>query len=73
MEGAFEEMTDTATFGPMLSQLTTHLFPKGDISAPVTHLDTAHPVFFKFTPTWIRFADFTAGNGNKEVFSLITP
>jgi general stress protein 26 len=67
MEGAFEEMTDTVTFGPVLSELTKHLFPKGEISAPITHLDAAHPVFFKFTPTWIQWSDFTLGTESKDV------
>jgi general stress protein 26 len=68
IEGVFEEMTDTGTFGPTIVSLTQHLFPKGEEAAPITHLDASHPVFFKLSPTWIRWGDFTRGGGNKEVF-----
>ncbi len=73
IEGIFEEMTDTAIFGPMISSLTAHLFPKGESSAPITHLDTAKPVFFKISPTWIRWGDFTHGAKNSEVLHTINP
>jgi general stress protein 26 len=69
IEGVFEEMTDTETFGPMIVNLTKHLFPKDDSPAPITHLDPSHPVFFKLTPTWIRWGDFTQGNGSEKVFT----
>jgi general stress protein 26 len=69
IEGVFEEMTDTATFGPVIANLTSHLFPKGEDSAPLTHLDTAKPVFFKLAPRWIRWGDFTKGTKSDDVFT----
>ncbi|MEO6536376.1 MAG: pyridoxamine 5'-phosphate oxidase family protein [Candidatus Paceibacterota bacterium] len=68
IEGLFEEMTDTATFGPVIDSLTKHLFPENDISAPITHLDKSKPVFFKLSPTWIRWGDFSKGTTSEEVF-----
>jgi general stress protein 26 len=73
IEGSFEEITDTATFGPILSELTKHLFPKGEESAPVAHLDEARPVFFKLVPSWVRFGDFTLAKGSSDAFAEINP
>ncbi len=71
IEGIFVEMTDTATFGPIITELTAHLYPANGPEAPITHLDNAKPVFFKLSPTWIRWGDFLKGHGNGEVFTEI--
>lgn len=71
MEGVFEEITDRATFGPIISSLTSHLYPDGEPSAPIAHLDNAKPVCFKLKPTWVRYADFDAGLGSENVFTEI--
>lgn len=73
VEGTFEEMTDTATFGPMIAELSKNLFPENAPSAPITHMDQGKPVFFKLVPTWIRWGNFTTGHGNTEVFEEIAP
>jgi len=72
IEGVFEEITDTATFGPILSDLTARLFPEGKESAPVAHMNPARPLFFRLVPTWVRFGDFTETKGSEEVFSNVT-
>ncbi len=71
IEGVFEEITDTATFGPILSELSGRLFPEESQAAPITHMDSAKPVFFKLVPTWIRFGDFVEANGSAEAFSEV--
>jgi general stress protein 26 len=71
LEGTFEEMTDTATFGPIITELSRHLFPEAEPAAPITHLDKDKPVFYKLAPTWIRWGDFTLGDGTAEVFAEI--
>lgn len=71
IEGTFIEMTDTATFGPIITELTAHLYPANGPEAPITHLDNAKPVFFKLSPSWIRWGDFSKGHGNEEVFTEI--
>lgn len=73
IEGVFEEMTDTATFGPMITELSRHLFPENAPEAPLTRMDHGKPVFFKLVPTWIRWGNFTIGQGNTEVFAEIVP
>jgi general stress protein 26 len=72
IEGTFEEITDTATFGPIIVSLTRHLYPNAGPDAPVTHLDNAQPVCFKLHPTWIRWADFTKGMGTSHVFTELS-
>ncbi|HEY4489072.1 MAG TPA: pyridoxamine 5'-phosphate oxidase family protein [Candidatus Paceibacterota bacterium] len=72
IEGVFEEITDTATFGPIITSLTAHLYPEGELAAPIAHLDNAKPVCFKLKPTWVRYADFDAGYGSENVFSEIS-
>ncbi|HEY4488965.1 MAG TPA: pyridoxamine 5'-phosphate oxidase family protein [Candidatus Paceibacterota bacterium] len=72
IEGVFEEITDTATFGPIITSLTSHLYPEGEPTAPVAHLDNAKPVCFKLKPTWVRYADFDAGLGSTSVFTEIS-
>lgn len=71
IEGEFVEMTDTATFGPMITELSRNLYPEAGPSAPITHMDKARPVFFKLAPTWIRWNDFTLGDGNSRIFTEI--
>lgn len=71
IEGLFEEITDTATFGPIITSLASHLYPKGEPTAPIAHLDNAKPVCFKLKPTWIRYADFDNGLGSENVFAEI--
>lgn len=71
LEGMFEEITDTTTFGPILSNLTARLFPNHALSAPITHMDSAKPVCFKLVPTWIRYGDFLQGSSSEEVFTIV--
>jgi len=73
IEGVFEEMTDTATFGPIITKLSQNLFPEDGPEAPVTHMDKAKPVFFKLAPTWVRWSNFTLGRSSAEVFAEIVP
>ena len=72
IEGQAIEITDTATLSPELSALTKQLFPKDADAAPVTHLDPSKPVMFMLSPTWIRWGDFTNGDGNAETYFEIS-
>lgn len=71
MEGMFEEITETAAFGPALSKLSSFLYPEGKAAAPVTHMDPAKPRMFKFVPNWVRFGDFTEATGSDEAFCIV--
>lgn len=73
IEGVSEEITDEATFGPVLVALTEHLFPEHEISSPLTHLDAGKPVMFRIVPTWVRWGDFTHGAHTNESFLEIIP
>lgn len=71
IEGVFEEITDTATFGPILSELTARLFPEGQPAAPITHMDKAKPVFFKLVSSWVRFGDFSESSVSEKAFTVV--
>ena len=73
IEGVFQEMTDTATFGPVITKLSRNLFPDDGPEAPLTHMDKGKPVFFKFVPTWIRWGNFTIEHGDTGAFVEIVP
>lgn len=73
IEGTLSAQPDTAAIDPMVSRLMDTLMQHGDSFAPVTHLDQQNILFYKLTPSWIRFGDFSKGQGTDEVFSVITP
>ncbi len=72
IEGTIANLTETATITPVVRRLSDIMQAKGFLSAPLTHLDPGHSiVFYKLTPTWVRFGDFTDGIGDKIVFTEI--
>lgn len=73
IEGVLSEQPDTAIIDPMVHKLMDTLTEKGDMFAPLTHLDANNILFYKLTPTWIRLGDFTKSGGSDSVYTLITP
>jgi hypothetical protein len=71
MEGVLTEQPDTIDTDPALREIMETLMRKGPHFAPVTHLDAGKVLFYKLTPTWIRWGDFTEGQGSDEVFTEI--
>lgn len=73
IEGVLSEQPDTAAIDPIVQRLMETIMEKGDAFAPLTHLDAGTILFYKLTPTWIRFGDFATETGSDKVFSVITP
>lgn len=73
IEGTISEQADTAIIDPMVTKLMDTLMEKGDMFAPLTRLDADNILFYKLTPTWIRYGDFSKSGGTDSVFSVITP
>lgn len=73
IEGTIVEQPDLTIADPIVAALIQTLMARGDSFAPLTHLDTGNILCYKLTPTWIRWGDFTHGEGSHEVFSAITP
>lgn len=73
IHGTIADCTESAVIGPVITELAHRISAKGDHFAPLTRLDSSVARFFKLTPTWIRYGDFSAGTGTDEVFTEIVP
>lgn len=69
IEGTVENITDTAVLNETVHNILATLMKRGEYFAPVTHMDAGQVLFYKLTPTWVRFGNFVIGEGNREVFS----
>jgi uncharacterized pyridoxamine 5'-phosphate oxidase family protein len=73
LEGTVTDLTETATNDPLIVAFIQKLIPKKPYGIPLEHLDTAVIRIFKITPDWVRFGDFTYGEGTNAVLTDITP
>jgi general stress protein 26 len=73
MEGTVKDMTETSTVDPMLTDFVHTLMSHTKYGIPLGHFDTSELRFYKFTPTWIRWGDFTFGQGTDAVLTQIDP
>lgn len=71
IEGTISDLTETATIDDVVRRLTDTLMEQGAHFAPLTHLDPGKIAFYKLTPAWVRFGDFTDGFGADKTFSDI--
>jgi|SRR3989344_1057569 len=71
IEGTLVEQPDLTLIDPVVSGLMQTLMARGESFAPLTHLDAGNILCYKLVPTWIRWGDFTHGEGSSEVFSVI--
>ena len=63
IEGTISEQADTTIGDPYMQQLLGILEAKGDHFAPLTHLDANTVLFYKLTPTWVRYGNFAGTDG----------
>ena len=73
IEGEVTDLTNTATLNPLLSGFVHRLMTDKPYGIPLSHFDSGEIKFFKLTPSWIRWGDFTFGKGTNEVLSEIVP
>lgn len=73
VEGIITELTDTAVIDPIIVDLLNTFMTNGEPTAPIAHLHASPVSYFKITPTWVRYGDFSHGQGEENVFSVITP
>jgi general stress protein 26 len=71
IEGKITDVTESAIVDPILVHLFENLKSNSVYFAPLTRFDPGDLRFFKLTPTWIRWGDFTSGIGTDELFSEI--
>jgi len=71
LHGTVVDQTEVATIEPIVTELARTIAAKGDHFAPLTRMDPSEVRFFKLTPAWARYADFSRGTGDQEVFREI--
>ncbi|MFA6414967.1 MAG: pyridoxamine 5'-phosphate oxidase family protein [Candidatus Paceibacterota bacterium] len=71
IEGTVTNLTNTALIDPALVDLTVVILSNTLYFAPITRFSPADMVFLKLTPNWVRWGDFSKGNGTQDVLKEI--
>lgn len=71
MEGTVTDSTETAEIDPLLTDFVHRLMSHGRYGIPLARFDRSELKFFKFTPSWVRWGDFTLGEGSDTVLTEI--
>lgn len=71
MEGYVSDLTETAETDAMVKELVGRFSAKGAHFAPITRLDPSSIRYYKLAPRWVRWGDFTQGDGSAEVLTEI--
>lgn len=69
IEGEAHDISATATNDALLTDFVKRLASHTQFGIPLTHLDASELVFYKITPTWMRWGDFTFGIGTDTVLT----
>lgn len=67
LEGEAQDITNSPVDDRIIESLFEHLEMNTKFYAPVAHLDRSDIRFYRITPTWVRFGDFTTGHTTAEV------
>lgn len=73
IEGTITDLTDSATIDPMLADFVEVLMSQKTYGIPLARFDSSTLKFFKLIPTWVRWGDFTAGQGTNKVLTEVNP
>jgi len=73
IEGTVTDVSDEQVNNEIVHKIFEQLESNAQYHAPLTRFDAGVVRFFKLTPTWIRWGDFTKGNGSEEVFFQLLP
>ncbi len=73
IEGSAANLTDTAALDPLLSSFIKTLMSHAQFGIPLERLDAAAVQFYRLTPDWVRWGDFTFGRGTDDVLTIINP
>ncbi|HWU24742.1 MAG TPA: pyridoxamine 5'-phosphate oxidase family protein [Candidatus Paceibacterota bacterium] len=71
IEGEAQDMSATATNDALVTDFIKRLASHKQFGIPLTHLDASELVFYKISPTWIRWGDFTFGTGTDTVLTQL--
>jgi len=73
IEGTISDLSDTATIDPLLSDFVHRLMSHKKYGIPLSHFDASELMFFKLSPTWIRWGEFTFAKGTEAVLTELDP
>lgn len=73
MEGTVEDLSNTATLDPLVAGFIHRLMKDKKYGIPLSHFDASALVFYRLTPNWVRWGDFTFGRGTDNVLTRIDP
>jgi len=73
LEGSVEDLTDTATNDPLLTDFVRSLMKHSTFGIPLERFDTAVLKLYRLSPSWVRWGDFTFGQGTDQVLTQIDP
>lgn len=73
VEGTVTDLTDTATLDPLIAGFVRRLMSDKKYGIPLSHLDPSELRFYRLTPNWVRWGDFTFGQGTGNVLTQIDP
>lgn len=73
LEGNVEDLTETATIDPLLSDFVHRLMAHTTYGIPLSRFDADEIRFYRLTPAWVRWGDFTAEQGTDNVLTEIDP
>lgn len=73
IEGSVTDLTDTATLDPLLTDFVRRLMGHERFGIPLARFDSSQLKFFTLTPSWVRWGDFTFGQGTDTVLTKIDP
>jgi general stress protein 26 len=72
IEGEAHDISATATNDAMLTDFVKRLAAHTQFGIPLTHLDASELMFYRITPSWIRWGDFTFGTGTDKVLTELS-
>jgi general stress protein 26 len=71
IEGVVEDLTSSAVVDPLLTDFVHRLMSHDKYGIPLSHFDASELKFYRLTPTWVRWGDFTFGEGTDKVLTEI--
>lgn len=72
IEGKVTDVTDTTTLNPIIADFVKRLSEK-EYGIPLAHMDASELRFFKLEPSWVRWGEFTFGQGTDHVLTEVNP
>jgi len=73
IEGDAADITNSPVDDAIIETLFDRLQMNAKYYAPIARFDRSDVRFYRLTPTWVRFGNFTDGHSTSEVLFDVTP